>query len=354
LLERIASSANAWKKSPHQEEPWFQSFVQSQREVLLLNLKTDLLEGKADDAKRSLEALRTLTAETQSDVLFKSLLRVVYELKLELEKFQQAKEVDQQKKLEGGLVNLIDQLALTKGLTTEARLVLGQAYGAVERHDKAAELLSAVAEPKADDDAAQKTYRFVRLSLARELRHAKKFAEAKTVLRDILGTPAKKGWGYDNFDVRKEAIYLLEDEGEYAAAVRMASDMQKLLIEPARQHVALSQQLQHAKTQSGSTESLDKLDQQLQQLTPQREMFFEFYFLEIRSIVKNAHKADVAKATESLNRIANRLVKLEQSQPDLGGDASRERFRELFAVEPKLRERYEAAGGKVLLAPPGQ
>lgn len=353
LLNYIGKSTEKWKKSPHVESPWYQAFLQAQREVLLLNLKADVLEGKLDEAKRGLESLRMLSPDGSSDVLFNSLLRVVYELKIELDQFKTAKETNRQKKLEEGMINLLDQLGQAPSLSTEARIVLGQAYGAVDRHDKAAELLVAVKNPPMEDEAAQRAYRFVRLHLAKEYRLAKKFNEAKAILREILGTQQQKGWGFDNLDVRKESIELLQDEGNFAAAVQMAVQMQNRFLESARQFEALQSELKQVQSKPGqSPEAADKLDQQIQQLAPQRERFFEFYYLEIQSIIKHAQKSDPAKAADTFARLANRIVKLEQNQKDLGGDASRQRLAELIDSEPRLKEKYITAGGKTLIPTP--
>lgn len=359
LLDSITKSAASWKNSPYRETPWFQSFVQTQCEVLLLNLKANVLEGKADEAKKNLDALKLVSQDGPGNPLFNSLLRVVYELKSEMEHLKHAKETAKQKKLEDGMVDLLDYLNKGQSISIEARIVLAQAFGTVDRHDKAAELLAAVKSPAADDEAGQRTFRFARLNLAREYRLAKKFNEAKVVLREILGTQAQKGWGYDNFDVRKESIELLQDEGNYAAAVQMAVQMQNRLLEPARSFETISAQLRQAKNRQQSTnsdegsklaEAIDKLDQQVQQLIPQRERFFEFYHLEIQAIVRNALKSDPEKASETFTRLVNRLVKLEQNQPDMGGDASQDRFRELLDSDARFKNQYIAAGGRVLIS----
>ena len=88
----------------------------------------------------------------------------------------------------------------------------------------------------------------------------------------------------------------------------------------------------------------------MRRLAPLRERYYEFYYCEVRAVVKNAQKNNDAKSQDVYNRMAVRLVKLERGQPDLGGEANRARFAELVADHPPLKEAYLTAGGKILTA----
>src|SRR5581483_4592286 len=56
-------------------------------------------------------------------------------------------------------------------------------------------------------------FRVGTLELARALRHAKQFKEAEDLLKEVIGTQDKQGWGYASLDFRKEVAYLHEAKG---------------------------------------------------------------------------------------------------------------------------------------------
>jgi hypothetical protein len=223
---------------------------------------------------------------------------------------------------------------------------LAQAYSAIDEHDKSAKLLAAMVAPPGDDQQAMSNYRFARLTLAREYRLSKSFDRAKQVLREMLGTPASRGWGYDNFDVRKEAIALMEDEGNHAGAARMAIEMQNRLMDSVKEY---DEKLALRKVKPTDAAQIDA---DIARLRPLRERFFEFYAMEIRNIVKTSLKSNDTKSKAAVERVASRIAKLEQSHPDLGGDSTRALFRELIESDPSLKTRYESEGGRVLLTEP--
>jgi chromosome segregation ATPase len=143
----------------------------------------------------------------------------------------------------------------------------------------------------------------------------------------------------------------------------MALQQQRRLEGDARQYGASSARLTQLRSErdalrgqgdsaaekvSKLTEEIDKLDQSLQELGPSRERYYEFYFYEIQSVVMSAVKASDAKGQDTLSRMAIRLVKLEQGQPDFGGPENLRRFRELVASNDNLKQKYSAAGGKAL------
>jgi hypothetical protein len=353
-LAIIAAASEGWMKSPTAKESWFQEFLQSQRDVLLMDARLNILAGKPDLLRQDLESLKKLTENDKQQATYDLLLKLVLDLKKDLDGFKKANDTTRQQYLQNGLVGLLDELAKPTDLSLEVRMFLAQGYSVIDRHDKAAQLLAAMAAPKPGDETAIRAYRFCRLTLAREYRLGKDYSQAKNVLREILGTQQNKGWGFDNFDVRLEAIALLEDEGQFAGAVQMAVQMQKNLLDAVREYdakVAKARQLRQ-QPEPDSAEQANALDQDVQRLAPLRERYYEFYFHEVRAVVKSAQSSNNAKAQDIYNRMAIRLVKLEQGHPDLGGAANRSRFAELIAEHPPLKEGYRAAGGKTLAAKP--
>jgi tetratricopeptide (TPR) repeat protein len=355
-LRVIVESSEAWKKSPSVTEHWFQGFLQSQRDVLLLDARANILAGKPDSLRQDLENLKKLTDADKQQATYDLLLKLVFDLKKDLDGFKKANDTACQQHLQGGLVGLLDELAKPTDLTSDVRMFLAQGYSVIDRHDKAAQLLATIPAPKADEESALRTYRFARLTLAREHRLGKDFASAKSVLREMLGTQQQKNWGFDNFDVRRESIALLEDEGQFAGAVQMAVQMQSKLLDSVREYDAKLTKARQLRQQPDggpvAAEQANALEQEVQRLAPLRERYYEFYYCELRAIVKNAQKNNDAKSQDVYNRMAVRLVKLERGQPDLGGEASRARFAELIAEHSPLKEAYLTAGGKALVTKP--
>lgn len=360
VVEQISRSADAWRSSTHSGESWHQAMMTAMRETTLLHTRIDIIEGRTDAMKSSLAVYAKLTDPAKPADAFDGLIRIVVEMKRDLDAVRDTGDAERRKKLENGLVGFLDEVARAPALSMEGRLYLAQGYVAIDRPDRAIELLKAIASPAPDDETATRTFRAGRLTLAKAHRLAKQFGPAKDVLREIMAGGPQRGWGADNSEVRKEAIALLEDEGNYVGAARMAAEEQNKLLRGSQDYTAKSRQVRQLRDEAkakpdaaaGLNEKADQLDSELQRLVPVRERFFEFYHLEARAIARNARKSGDPKSIEALGRLATRLVKLEQGQPDLGGDASRARLRSLLAEEPLLAEKYQAAGGKTLLETP--
>ncbi len=353
-VRQIKTASATWLKSGHLSEPWFQGFLQIQRDVLLLDARANILAARSDALREDIAGIKALAGADQQRNAYDLLLKLVFDLKKDLEIFKKAGDVASQKQIETGLIGLLDELNRPVDLTADVRVFLAQGYSAIEHHDKAAQLLMAIPEPKADDEPVIRTYRFARLALAREQRLGKEYGKAKATLREILGTQQNKAWGFDNFDVRRESIALLEDEGQFAGAVQMAVQMQNKLLDSARAYDSKSAKVKELRRQQnnaevGIAEQANTLEQEAQQLAPLRERYYEFYYCEVHALVMHARKNNDAKANDVLARLATRLTKLERAQPDFGGEAIRARFAELMTENPTLRDKYLAVGGKVLV-----
>jgi tetratricopeptide (TPR) repeat protein len=191
--------------------------------------------------------------------------------------------------------------------------VLAEAYAALGKHDTAVELARQVAEPKdedAKDVARTSNYHFCRILIVRELREAGKAEEARAELDQVR----QSSWGKEHPEAIKEGIHLLPPGKAY-------SEWSKLVNQ-------LGQKLQ----QGGTKEA--------------RDQFFECYYYMTECMVKFAQGVkDEKKKEDYLKRAANLIVKLEQRQPDLGGDESKLRFTDLLDREPALKEQYDKLKG---------
>ena len=116
----------------------------------------------------------------------------------------------------------LDELARPTNLAPDVRLFLAQAFGGLDRHDRAADLLVGYPPPPSNATEEAKTrYQSVRLMLAREHRMAKQIDPAKAVLQEILGS-----WGKSDLSVRREKVFLLEDAGNFGAAVQECREIE--------------------------------------------------------------------------------------------------------------------------------
>jgi len=83
---------------------------------------------------------------------------------------------------------------------------------------------------------------------------------------------------------------------------------------------------------------------------PLRDAYWEFYYYEIRVVVKNDQKKakDAADKERRLGVIATAIKKLEDGQEDFGGKDLRDKYRALVDGEPVLKQKYLEARGKRL------
>src|SRR5262249_18829350 len=151
--------------------------------------------------------------------------------------------------------------------------------------------------------------------LVRELRLDRQFDQAKAELDRILGTSERPGWGQAFFEVKKERLFLLEDQGKFTGKTGAVLEWNNLLQSMQKQR---------------------RLDARV------NDQYFECYYWLTYSIYKYARTlSDKAKAHKEVQRAANFLIALERLQPDMGGEASRKRFEDLLQTEAPLKEAYE-------------
>src|SRR5262249_6248888 len=236
----------------------------------------------------------------------------------------------------------------------ETRLFVAQAYSNLERHDKAAALLKAFPPAKDRDESALQTARYAQLLYVRELRLSKDFKTAKDALDPIL-----KGWGKTDLNARREAVLLLEDEGSYAGAVRIARDVQQQLsrsrteydkaVLAARKAEADEQKAKSDEARTTAQLARQAAEQAKDRAQSHRERYWEFYFYEVRCVVKNDLKPQYEKERDQrLAQNAKAIVNLEHGQDDSGGRDLGEKYGELLVNVPALKKAYTDQGGRKL------
>jgi hypothetical protein len=341
------------KPPAYAEEPWFESYRDVQRQMLLIALRADIMDNQTPAARQVLDTLRKATAD-KADLLNERLLEVVTLLKQDTEALK-AKSGGGREQLEKGLVAFLDDLAAPDRLAVpETRLFVAQAYSNLERHDKAAALLKAFPRAK-DGDPAQQTARYAELLYVRELRLSKEYKAAKDALEPIL-----KGWGKTDLNARREAVLVLEDEGSYAGAVRIAQGVQQQLSRSRAEYdkALLAETKSETEEQKATTDEARTAAQLSRQAAQQakersqnlRERYWEFYFYEVRCVVKNDLKPQYEKERDQrMAKNAKTIVNLEHGQEDFGGRDLREKYRELVVSVPALKKAYSEQGGRKLL-----
>jgi hypothetical protein len=85
---------------------------------------------------------------------------------------------------------------------------------------------------------------------------------------------------------------------------------------------------------------------------PLREAYWEFYFYEVRAVLKSdVHRAkDSADKEQRLGAIARAIKRLEDGQADFGGNDLKRKYQQLVESEPVLKKKYLEAGGRRLYA----
>jgi hypothetical protein len=356
LLAPLVARLRKELADPKAAEP-YEPLREVQRQVLLVVLRAAIQENKADQARQALELLQKATPAAGVDSANDRLLRLVRDLKREADELKAKGEAAKRDRLDKGLVAFLDELAKPQRLTPPVRLFLAQAFSGLERHDRAAELLKDITPPKPGDEDATRFYHFARVALAREYRLGKQFNPAKQVLDEALAS-----WGKTNLDVRKEVVFLLGDAGNYAGAARTCREMQGMLQRSRTDYEravlaerAADEAERAAKTEEERTKAQTaRAEAQAvkARAQPLREAYWEFYFYEVRAVLKNDLKRakDAADKETRLARVAAAIKKLEDGQDDFGGGDLKQKYLELVEGEPLLKKKYFEAQGRRLYA----
>ncbi|HEY1375542.1 MAG TPA: hypothetical protein VGF55_02050, partial [Gemmataceae bacterium] len=333
----------------------YEPLREAQRQVVALALRAAILENKAADADKALTLLRRISPPSGSGSANDRLLRVVVELKREADAFKEKGQTAKRERLEGGLIGFVDELAKAPNLRPDVRMFLASAYASLDQHKKAAGLLKDYPPPKSAEGDEAKRYQAVRVALMRESRLGGDQAQALAALNDAL-----KSWGKSNLDVQRERVFLLEDAGNFNGAVKASREMQDALKKgwtdyerAVRDEKAAEAAEARAKTDEERTKAQQaKTDASTRKAAaqPLRDAYWEFYFYEIRIVLKNDQKRakDAADKERRLGVIATAIKKLEDGQEDFGGKDLRDKYRAMVDGEPVLKQKYLEAHGKRL------
>jgi hypothetical protein len=333
----------------------YEPLREAQRQVVALALRAAILENKAGDADKAMGLLRRISPATGAGNANDRLLRVVVELKREADAFKEKGETAKREKLDNGLTAFVDELAKAPNLNTDARLFLASAYASLDKHVKAAELLKDYPAPKSMEGDEARKYQAIRVALMREYRLGGQYQLASGVVSDAL-----KSWGKNNLDVQREKVFLYEDAGNLPAAHKACREVEDALKKNWSDYeraAADEKAADDAERNAKNDDERSKAQQTKGEATsrkaaaqPLRDAYWEFYFYEIRIVLKNDLKKakDPADKEQRLTRIAGAIKKLEDGQEDFGGKDLKEKYRALVDGEPMLKQKYQEAQGKRL------
>jgi hypothetical protein len=319
-LDPLVADAQAGKV------PEFKTNAQLRWALLGLALRADVQQSKMDDAQKVLDLLQSLTAQNELEGgATATLVQLAQLLKSQVEEVRK-KAPDQLPKTIESFSKFLDKLTAQqekdgKALAPEVLLLLAQSYSSLDNHQRAAEMLQKVPEPKADAPQKDKdAWQLARVQHIRELRLDKQLDEAKKELAGILGTDKEPGWGQKNLEAQKEKLFLTMEDGKYMTAAKGFDGLTKALAQP----------------QKFSTPGM-------------KDQYFECYYYTVLCLYKHgtAPQTDEKKAAASIKQAANLILTLEGRWPDLGGEVSKARFDDLLAKEEPLKKQYDQLkGGK--------
>jgi hypothetical protein len=278
-----------------------------------LSIRTAVLDDAPELAKEQLELLTKLFPENPLDLLAGAMKALSEQISTLRRQGEPAK--DLLAKTSASVAHFLDSLAAqqTGNARPESLLFLAESYAAIDQFARAGELASRISPPAADkpDDArAQQVYRSAQVLTLRALRKAKEWKQAETLLESLLAQP----WGPSSIDLKKERLFLLQDQGKYAG----------------KQGAVL-----------GWNSFMMQLQPRLQD-NRMRELYFDGYFQLTYCIYQNAlAHTDTSAKQKDLRLAANYILKLE-TQPDPAAEPCKKRLEELLADAPALRNAYDS------------
>lgn len=250
--------------------------------------------------------------ENNKELVPNVLKQTVATLKRQVDELRRKKDHDKLTRTVNGFAAFLDDVAKSEAAPSADSLVLlAQGYLSVGKNDKALALLEKVAEPGAGaDPRAVGLYRLAQVLRARahrlagkENNHEAEYRKADALLKQSFGDDGK-GWGARDINARKEQIYLYLDRGYHGAAVNRANDLVKILLPKVREGASF------------------------------KDHYFEVYYLFVCGYLKYGLAQQSAAEREPwVKKAAQSLHALAENYPDLGGEESKERFRDLLASE---------------------
>jgi len=223
---------------PAEPPPGYERMRKAQRDFLIAAMSGYVQDQKVDKASELLDSLQSSGGSLESNIGVMQLL--VTAIRGQIDTLTRDGKKGEADDLARGFAEFLDKIRgedVSK-LSSGVVIFLGQGYGAVNQHARAAELFEQlIAKPfenpgktddekkqhEADHQAAVRQMRFLQARALRQAGGKANFDKATAIMQEIVGDPLKKGgalgWGYKNLAIRKEYIALLEDQKLFRPAL---------------------------------------------------------------------------------------------------------------------------------------
>jgi len=391
----LGSEIEALKKeislaSPAEPPPGYDRMRKAQRDFLIAAMSGYVQDKKVDKASELLDVLQSSGGSLESNIGVMQLLVTAIRNQIDLLTKEGKKgEADELSRGFGEFLDKIRGDDVSK-LSSGVVIFLGQGYGAVNQHARAAELFEQlIAKPfenpgkteeekKQHEAKHQEAVRQMKFYQARALRQAGgkvNFDKATALMREIVGDPIKKGgelgWGYKNLSIRKEYVALLEDQklfrpaldnwsmlaSEFGGAIRGAPPAPVKVIAHRVAVVSIGQavddvSLGYFGSPAGFGQALDVwfksvLPALAQKRNAQREIYFDI-FVETQRCSARAYstiepakiKGGQEKINQSLTDIGQRLFELTTKNDDVPVEV-KEKAKEVLDQYPLARKKFD-------------
>lgn len=345
----------ALEKSPLPDDEAAQRPRKAFADLLQLALRSSVQEGDIERAQGLLKLLEKVGGSGSAALV--AVLKEVQAQVAELKKNDPKLLAETITKF----TTFMDTLAKQPNLGKDVKLFLAQGYASLDKPLEAIQLLTTIpapgaapkppaenapeadrqkyeaARPAYEQDA--KTYWFAQLTHVRTLRQAARgepdaakrkamFQQADKMLDEMIGTPQKQGWAFNSLEVRREKIFILEDQELWRPALEGWTAMQRPFV--------------------GKFKNPPENDKE----TRTRAAYFEVRFYMTRLVFKSKLKLkDEKKRDADIKRLAEQLVELERDKrtADFGGDQVKKLYEDWLENEPLIRKAYVEAQGRDLL-----
>ncbi|HSQ57737.1 MAG TPA: hypothetical protein VLM40_18590, partial [Gemmata sp.] len=365
------------------------------RDVVMLGFKLGALQGKADEAAKMLNILKSAGGGVEANQATLELM--ARELAVQIPALRKSGKEKEAKLLGDGLATLLKEFTSLKELSTSSILFLGQTFYTVAQYEEALSQLKKIKVPvppaelklpsgtpwwhadaaKIEDGQTRRKfqdeirdYRFAQLYVARALRALGRISEVEKILVPAIGDDKSKGFAYASIDFRKELAYTFEAKAAACTDSKEANaDWQRAIKEWSMLFRIAQARVREIKPKTESDPGTPE-----EEAKHIRNDFFDAYFEPQRVVVAALAQLikDPAKLESSYSRVAKSLHDLEtinkfndaiEVEGPLGKTSSTigaelllpevaRRYWELIEHNPALKQAYVKAGGKFFLTKP--
>ncbi|WP_246522824.1 hypothetical protein [Gemmata palustris] len=327
-------------------------------DVILAAFRVQVRQGKAAEASKLLDLMvRAGGTVDESLPLLEPVGRELAALMVTRQKEGKAEEA---KNLGAGLGVLLEKIRAVKTLPVPSLLFVGQTLQSIGKNAEALETLKKVPAPTYPDWDKKKPEEFpeadrgkvlnqvrdhalAQHSIAKAQIELKQFAEAEKLLKGVVGTPDKPGWGANRLYFRKALAELFEAKGAAEP-------------DPKKANAEWGQAVREWGAQVGMQRnrlSNPPKDATPDQLAQFRNAFADAFFDVQRCTVtanQQLQKSQPDKLQKTYDDVGKRLTEMEKQivaadwQPEV-----QNRYFEFIKANPPLLNAYKASGGKLFL-----